>query len=109
MGFAASGVYTAPSGATSAASGDVIRSATWNTIFSDLSSALTSICQGGQALIVCQLTGYAYASLPSASAGMVVYLTDSNDTAWGATVTAGGGSTPVLIWNNGSEWHVLAS
>jgi hypothetical protein len=39
------GVYTAEPGATDAVPGEVIRSATWNTIFSDLSTALTQIGQ----------------------------------------------------------------
>lgn len=45
MPFNSSGVYTPPAGATTAAPGDVIRSATWNSIFSDISSALTMLGQ----------------------------------------------------------------
>lgn len=41
MPFNSAGVYTPATGATSAAAGDVIRSATWNAIFVDISSALT--------------------------------------------------------------------
>lgn len=41
MPFNSSGVYTPASGATSAAPGDVIASATWNSVFTDISSALT--------------------------------------------------------------------
>lgn len=47
MPFNSSGTYTPASGATTAAPGDVIKSATWNAIFTDISSALTSL---GQAL-----------------------------------------------------------
>lgn len=36
------GTYTPPTGAENAAPGGVIRSATWNTIFTDMSAALTS-------------------------------------------------------------------
>jgi len=41
MPFNSSGVYTPPAGATTAAPGDVIRSAIWNAIFTDISAALT--------------------------------------------------------------------
>ncbi len=39
------GVYTPPDGAEDAVPGEVIRSATWNTIFTDLSNALTQVGQ----------------------------------------------------------------
>jgi len=45
MGFNAGGVYTPPTGATNASPGEVIRSAIWNSIFTDLSSALTLLGQ----------------------------------------------------------------
>lgn len=45
MPFAATGVYTPASGATTAAAGDVIHSATWNAIFTDITSALTLLGQ----------------------------------------------------------------
>jgi hypothetical protein len=38
-----SGVYTPASGATSAAPGLLIQSAVWNSVFSDISSALTTL------------------------------------------------------------------
>lgn len=37
------GVYTAPNGATNAVTGQIIQSAVWNTIHTDLASALTSV------------------------------------------------------------------
>ena len=40
------GVYTPPDGAENAVPGEVIRSATWNTIFTDLSTALTQLAEG---------------------------------------------------------------
>lgn len=43
MPFNNSGTYTPASGAETAAPGDVIRSATWNNIFTDLSTALTTL------------------------------------------------------------------
>lgn len=45
MPFDASGVYTPASGATTAAAGDIIHSATWNNIHTDISNALTEIKQ----------------------------------------------------------------
>lgn len=39
------GVFTPPAGATSAATGQVIQSAVWNTVHSDLSSGLTTVMQ----------------------------------------------------------------
>jgi len=44
--FSNSGVYTPPTGAQNAAPGEVIRSATWNSIFTDLSTALTQLGEG---------------------------------------------------------------
>lgn len=41
MPFNSSGIYTASAGATTAAVGDIIKSAIWNAIFVDISSALT--------------------------------------------------------------------
>lgn len=46
MPFAADGTYTPPDGAENAVPGEVIRSATWNTIFTDISEALTQLGQG---------------------------------------------------------------
>lgn len=40
------GIYTAPTGATNAAPGNVIRSGAWNTIFTDIQTALTQIGPG---------------------------------------------------------------
>jgi hypothetical protein len=45
MGFNSSGVYTPPAGATTAAPGDLIKSATWDAIFTDISAALTLLGQ----------------------------------------------------------------
>jgi len=45
MPFASSGVYTPASGAESAAPGGLIQSAVWNSIFTDISSALTLLGQ----------------------------------------------------------------
>ena len=45
MPYAATGIYTPVTGAENAAPGQVIRSATWNSIFTDLSSALTQVGQ----------------------------------------------------------------
>lgn len=53
-------------------------------------------------------TGVAFASRPTAVAGMVIYVTDSNTATWGATV-AGGGANKVLAWYNGTNWTVVGS
>lgn len=45
MPFNAAGVYTPSAGATTAVPGDLIRSSTWNAIFTDLSSAITLLGQ----------------------------------------------------------------
>jgi len=45
MPFNSSGVYTPASGATTAFPGQVIASATWNAIFTDISNALTDLAQ----------------------------------------------------------------
>ena len=45
MPFSSSGQYTPASGATTAAPGQLIQSAVWNAIFTDLSSALTLLGQ----------------------------------------------------------------
>lgn len=39
------GVYTPPTGATTAVAGDIIRSATWNSIFVDISTSLSALGQ----------------------------------------------------------------
>lgn len=43
MPFNNSGTYTPPSGSENATPGSVIRSATWNSIFTDLATALTTL------------------------------------------------------------------
>lgn len=46
MPYNSDGVYTPPLGAENAAPAQIIRSATWNTIFTDISSALSSVGNG---------------------------------------------------------------
>jgi hypothetical protein len=46
MPYSADGVYTPPTGAENASPSQIIRSATWNTIFTDLSSALSTVGNG---------------------------------------------------------------
>ena len=51
--------------------------------------------------------GYTVATLPTAVAGMVAYVTDGTAAlAWGATVT-GGSATKYLVWYNGTNWTVV--
>ena len=68
MSFAANGIYTAPTGATNAAPGTVIRSLTWNTIFADISAALTQLAQQGFSPTVSTVaaTSYTVASTDAA-------------------------------------------
>ncbi len=65
MPFNGSGVYTPTSGATSAAPGDVIRSSTWNAIFTDLSDALTLLGQQLYGTTTVTATPYAPAATDS--------------------------------------------
>jgi hypothetical protein len=51
--------------------------------------------------------GQTVATLPTGVAGMVAYVTDGTAAlAWGATAT-GGGTTPYLVWYNGTNWTVV--
>lgn len=52
--------------------------------------------------------GYTVATLPSGKpVGTTAYVTDGTAAlAWGVTVT-GGGSTPYLVWYNGTAWTVV--
>lgn len=51
--------------------------------------------------------GQTVATLPTGVAGMTAYVTDGGaGLAWGATVI-GGGSTPYLVWYNGTAWTVM--
>ena len=47
MTFAVTGIYTPPTGAEDATPGTVIRSATWNTVFTDIAAALTQLGMNG--------------------------------------------------------------
>ncbi len=54
------------------------------------------------------LGGVAFASVPTAAAGAMAYITDSNTTVWGATISASSSSpNKVLAWNNGTNWTVV--
>lgn len=55
-----------------------------------------------------RLVGYAFASLPAASAGTIAYVTDSNTATWGATI-AGGGANGIMAFYNGTNWTVFAA
>lgn len=58
MPYDSTGVYTPPAGAETAAPGDVIRSSTWNSIFTDISAALTLL--GQQLYGTTSVTGATY-------------------------------------------------
>jgi hypothetical protein len=56
---------------------------------------------------VFKATAKTFATLPSSPvAGMQAYITDCNTATWGATA-AGGGSSKVIVWYNGSNWTVM--
>ncbi len=83
MPFAANGVYTPVSGATTATPGALIRSAVWNSSFGDISSALTLLGQQlygttsvtttpyvpltADTLILMNVSGAAVVNLPTAA------------------------------------------
>jgi hypothetical protein len=69
MGFNSSGVYTPPIGAENASPGNVIRSAVWNTIFTDLATSLSQL--GTQAWVN---TPYNAVGSFTVTAGMAVVL-----------------------------------
>lgn len=54
--------------------------------------------------------GQTYARLPSCGAtyqGVTQFVTDANTNTWGAIVSSGGGSDPVAVQCNGSNWTVV--
>lgn len=60
MSFGNTGVYTPVTGAESATPGATIKSATWNSIFTDISAALTQIAQQAFTSSVVRVTATAY-------------------------------------------------
>lgn len=70
MPYSTSGVYTGPTGSTNATPGAVIRSATWNTINTDVATALTQV---GQQMFSGPATVTAAAYTVSASVAAVIF------------------------------------
>jgi hypothetical protein len=62
---------------------------------------------------IVSLAGSTFANLPaSPTAGMQAYITDVSTcspdcTTWGASITAGNGSTSRLAWYNGTNWTLI--
>lgn len=54
---------------------------------------------------VVKLGEFAFADLPTATAGSLAYVNNSNTATWGATI-AGGGVNKVLAFFNGTNWTV---
>jgi hypothetical protein len=60
-------------------------------------------------------SGTAFASLPSATAGDIAYITDGKSTncgdsactTWGTTITGGAGSLKLLAWYDGTNWTLI--
>ena len=54
------------------------------------------------------LTPVAFTGLPATpTQGTLAFVTDSTTNTWGATVTVGGGTDPVLVGYNGTNWTVV--
>jgi hypothetical protein len=51
------------------------------------------------------LGAYLFSELPTAVAGTVAYVTDSNTVTWGATIS-GSSTNKVLAFYNGTNWTV---
>jgi hypothetical protein len=68
MPFDANGVYTPPAGAEDATPGATIHSATWNSIFTDISAALTQLGQSSYGLaspVILSSAGGTYTVVPT--------------------------------------------
>lgn len=84
MPFAiATGVYTPPAGATSAAAGQVIQSATWNSIHTDLSTALSNCLtrygnDNAETVIASAVSGTTDLSGGSTTASLRIQITGTN-------------------------------
>lgn len=76
MSFASTGIYTGPSGSTDAAPGDVIRSATWNTINTDYASALTTLAQNAWTPVAATITSGPY-TIATTDAALIFNMTVS--------------------------------
>jgi hypothetical protein len=91
MGFnLTTGVYTPPNGATNAFPGQIIASATWNAIHTDISAALTQL--GQQQVIPRPVSVTGAASLATTASGALVAL--SGGTLFTFTVGAASGFSP---------------
>ena len=55
------------------------------------------------------ITGHTIAGLPTPATGMIARITDGDSAlAWGATaINSGSGSTPYMVWYNGTNWTVM--
>src|SRR5580765_4290116 len=96
MPYNSAGVYTPPAGATDAASGDVIHSATWNTIFSDLATALTSLGENS----------YINANRYVSSGSFTVTATDAVVVVQGSSPTI---TVPLASTRTGGFWLISGS
>jgi hypothetical protein len=91
MSFANSGIYTPPTGATNSTPGTVIRSATWNTVFTDIAAALTQLAQQSFTSTVSTIAASAY-TVVAADAALIFNVGST------ATVTMPTPSTNVGRW-----------
>ena len=132
MPFSGSGVYTPASGATTAAPGDLIRSSTWNSIFTDISSALTLLGQqlygttpivstpyapvATDAFILVSFAGAVTINLPSAASrnGYPLVIKDISGAAGTNNITINRdgsdtieGATSIVINTDWGGWHLV--
>ena len=75
-----SGIYTAPAAALPAAPGQVIASANWNTIFTDISTALTQLGEASSNIFVKTPRVASAGSFTVIATDVVVYVTASAPT-----------------------------
>jgi hypothetical protein len=131
MPFDADGVYTPASGATTAAPGDVIRSATWNAIFEDISDALSLLGEqlyntttvsaspyvplATDAFLLVNVAGAVAINLPSAASrnGFPLAIKDISGNAHTNTITINRdgtdtieGATSITITSDWGGWHL---
>jgi hypothetical protein len=131
MPFNSSGVYTPATGATTAAPGDVIRSATWNAIFQDITDALTLLGEqlyhvtsvtatpyvpvAADAFLAVNVAGAAVVNLPSAASrsGFPLAIKDisGNANTNNITINRNGtdtieGATSIVINSSWGGWNL---
>lgn len=99
------GIYTPPLGAENAMPGEVIRSATWNSIFTDIATALTQLAQKQliqQPTIISNSSGYLVSTIDTLILviGNTPGITLPDSTSKTSPVTIVGAATGIFSANN---------